>query len=135
MIAGAIALVPLNHRTRSPNTFQHQVLMKRVVVPSYHFDPFSRSYCSRSSAQNSLSHACSMYYWAEQSWGGFAWGGRKGHSHELLPQQQCNNPGKGGEQGQGIGAWVHLFTGIARWRGHAWGFCWDCQRGERASDT
>lgn len=83
-IAGAIGLVPLNHRTRPPSaegdTFQHQVLMKRVVVPSYHFDPFSRSYCSRSSAQNSLRHACSIYYWAEQSWVGFAWvGGRDAH--------------------------------------------------------
>lgn len=77
MIGEAVGLVLSNHRTKSPNTegvtFQHQVLVKWFVVPSSCFDPSSRSYCSRSSAQNNLTHSGSVCYSSEQTWVGFAW--------------------------------------------------------------
>jgi len=75
-IAEAVGLVPSKHGAKSPNTeavtFQYQVLVKQVVVPSSHFNPASENYCSCSSAQNpksrgvgavGLSH--SSYYWSE----------------------------------------------------------------------
>lgn len=77
MIAEAVGLGLSNHRTKSPNTegvtFQHQLLVKWVMVPASLFDPSSRSYCSLSSAQNSLTRSCLVCYWSEQTWAGFAW--------------------------------------------------------------